>query len=199
MWLRLRPTGSMTSLLARLSLRLAVTATSYFICPRVWSDRGKGRRPPARSQPVRLARLRRREEKTIASAISARVRGPAPTGRPSRSPAAPTGRRNVPTAPSVRVGPGATVLTRIPAAPNAAAQDRVKDSSAALAAAGDRREGGRRPTRPIEEMLTMATRSPGDHLWQQRRGQEKERRRARRRRTLCRNDSTSLLQCRSRR
>src|ERR1700694_43119 len=36
---------------------------------------------------------------------------------------------------SVRVGPGATVLTRIPLAPNAAAHDRVRDSSAALVAA----------------------------------------------------------------
>src|ERR1700747_876062 len=36
---------------------------------------------------------------------------------------------------SVRVGPGATVLTRIPLPPNAAAQDRVRDSSAALVAA----------------------------------------------------------------
>src|SRR5206468_11809904 len=36
---------------------------------------------------------------------------------------------------SVRVGPGGMVLTRIPWAPKATAQDRVNDSSAALAAA----------------------------------------------------------------
>src|SRR5262249_62189161 len=53
------------------------------------------------------------------------------------------------------VGPGATVLTRIPLAPNAAAQDGVKDSSAALAAAA----AGATPT-PTEaaapEILTIA-------------------------------------------
>ena len=55
----------------------------------------------------------------------------------------------------MRVGPGATVLTRIPLAPNAAAQDRVKDSSAALVAAATGAKGT--PTdAPIEEMLTMA-------------------------------------------
>jgi hypothetical protein len=47
------------------------------------------------------------------------------------------------------------VLTRIPWAPNAAAQDRVKDSSAALAAAVAGAKGT--PTdAPIEEMLTIA-------------------------------------------
>ena len=35
---------------------------------------------------------------------------------------------------SVRVGPGATVLTRMPAAPSSTAQVRVKDSTAALVA-----------------------------------------------------------------
>ena len=61
---------------------------------------------------------------------------------------------NVPTAPSVRVAPGATVLTRIPLAPNAAAQDRVKEPSAALAAAVTRARG-RRPSAHGGE-LTMA-------------------------------------------
>jgi hypothetical protein len=37
---------------------------------------------------------------------------------------------------SVRIGLCATVLTRIPLAPKAAAHDRVKDSSAALVAGG---------------------------------------------------------------
>src|SRR5260221_115649 len=41
---------------------------------------------------------------------------------------------------SVRVDPGAMVLTRIPWAPKATAQDRVSDSSAALAA-GEQRCG----------------------------------------------------------
>src|SRR5258708_12220552 len=56
---------------------------------------------------------------------------------------------------SVRVDPGAMVLTRIPWAPKATAQDRVNDSSAALAAA----ETTAPPTSPDEanapEMLTM--------------------------------------------
>src|SRR5438128_1564999 len=69
--------------------------------------------------------------KTIASAISlgAAVR-PNGVAEPSCS----NESRSVPAVPSVRVGPGATVLTRIPLAPNAAAQDRVNDSSADLAA-----------------------------------------------------------------
>src|SRR5262249_56192511 len=57
---------------------------------------------------------------------------------------------------SVRVDPGAMVLTRIPWAPKATAQDRVNDSSAALAA----EETTAPPTSPDEanapEMLTMA-------------------------------------------
>src|SRR5215471_7132941 len=56
---------------------------------------------------------------------------------------------------SVRVDPGAMVLTRIPWAPKATAQDRVNDSSAALAA----EETTAPPTSPDEanapEMLTM--------------------------------------------
>jgi hypothetical protein len=56
---------------------------------------------------------------------------------------------------SVRVDPGAMVLTRIPWAPKATAQDRVSDSSAALAAA----ETTAPPTSPDEanapEILTM--------------------------------------------
>src|SRR5690242_12627306 len=61
----------------------------------------------------------------------------------------------MPIAVSVRVGPAATVLTRIPLAPKAAAQDRVKDSSAAFAAATAGALA--MPTDAyIVEMLTMA-------------------------------------------
>src|SRR5260370_13547577 len=96
---------------------------------------------------------------------------------------------------SVRVDPGAMVLTRLPWGPKATAQDRVNDSSAALAAA----ETTAPPTSPDEanapEMLTMTPRSAGDHFWQQRRGEEERRPNGDVERHVERVDV--LLQCRS--
>src|ERR1700723_2911316 len=56
-------------------LALAVTAPSYFISPRVWSDRGKAA-VHQHGRPGEVARLRRREENDRLSDL-ARVRGPA--------------------------------------------------------------------------------------------------------------------------
>src|SRR5260370_12516881 len=56
-------------------ITLAVTATSYFISPRVWSDRGKAA-VHQHGRTGEVARLRRREENDRLGDL-ARVRGPA--------------------------------------------------------------------------------------------------------------------------
>src|SRR5205807_4045 len=98
----------------------------------------------------KVARPRRHQENDCLGNLG-RVRGSAQrVAEPSCSNLSPS----VPTALSVRVGPGATVLKRIPLAPKAAAQDRVKDSSAASAAATG--PSATSTDAPIVEMLTMA-------------------------------------------